>query len=55
MFLIPFVELNYLGIVNYFGAIKGVMAVLAWFSNEILPRRWLEILLEMGNTPTLKG
>ncbi|MCK9160767.1 MAG: hypothetical protein M0P00_09835 [Bacteroidaceae bacterium] len=37
MFLIPFVELNYLGLVNYFGAIKGVMAVLAWFSNEILP------------------
>ena len=47
--------MNYLGLVNYFGAIKGVMAVLARFSNEILPRRWLEILLEMGNTSTLKG
>lgn len=29
--------MTYLGLVNNFGAIKGVTAVLTWFSSEILP------------------
>jgi len=43
-----------LGLVNYFGAIKGVVDVIARFSSEILPPKVVEILVEMGTTQTLK-
>ena len=37
MLFSPFRRITYLGLVNNFGAIKGVTAVLARFSSEILP------------------